>query len=93
MALTLEQRERRVIADTNKIRFFPFSVVRGEGAYLIGEDGRRITMRTLRTKGVKHDRSCHRGQGIGRAHRKIDPSRDDHDRRPEGDPGRDRCVP
>src|SRR5437879_5539290 len=35
MALTLEQRERRVIADTNKIRFFPFSVVRGEGAYLI----------------------------------------------------------
>src|SRR5205823_2653842 len=42
MALTLEQRERRVIADTNKIRFFPFSVVRGEGAYLIGEDGRRI---------------------------------------------------
>ena len=32
----------RVIAETNKIRFFPFSVVRGEGAYLIGEDGRRI---------------------------------------------------
>jgi 4-aminobutyrate aminotransferase len=42
MALTLEQRERQVIADTNKIRFFPFSVVRGQGSYLIGEDGRRI---------------------------------------------------
>src|SRR5215469_5723476 len=42
MALSLEQRERRVIADTNKIRFFPFAVVRGQGSYLIGEDGRRI---------------------------------------------------
>lgn len=42
MAVTLEQRERRVIADTNKIRFFPFSVVRGQGSYLIGEDGRRV---------------------------------------------------
>ena len=42
MALSLEQRERRVIADTNKIRFFPFAVVRGQGSYLIGENGRRI---------------------------------------------------
>ncbi|MGH7186373.1 MAG: aminotransferase class III-fold pyridoxal phosphate-dependent enzyme, partial [Pseudomonadota bacterium] len=42
MGLTLEERERRVIADTNKIRFFPMSVVRGEGAYLVTEDGRRI---------------------------------------------------
>src|SRR5215475_10786807 len=42
MAPSLEQRERRVIADTNKISFFPFAVVRGEGSYLIGEDGRRI---------------------------------------------------
>jgi len=42
MAPTLEDRERRVIAETNKIRFFPFSVVRGEGSYLVGEDGRRI---------------------------------------------------
>src|SRR5512132_1642301 len=42
MALTLEERERRVIAGTNKIRFFPFSVVRGEGSYLIAENGRRI---------------------------------------------------
>ena len=42
MAPTLEERERRVIAETNKIRFFPFAVVRGEGSYLVGEDGRRI---------------------------------------------------
>jgi len=42
MAPTLEQRERRVIAETNKIRFFPLAVVRGEGSYLVGEDGRRI---------------------------------------------------
>ncbi len=39
---SLEERERRVIADTNKIRFFPFSVVRGEGSYLVTEDGRRV---------------------------------------------------
>ena len=42
MALTLEQRERRVIAETSKIRFFPFAVVRGEGSYLVAEGGRRI---------------------------------------------------
>ncbi|MSP82458.1 MAG: aspartate aminotransferase family protein [Alphaproteobacteria bacterium] len=42
MVLSLEERERRVIADTNKIRFFPYSIVRGEGAYLVAEDGRRI---------------------------------------------------
>jgi len=42
MAPTLEQRERRVIAETNKIRFFPLAVVRGEGSYLVDEDGRRI---------------------------------------------------
>ncbi|MGH6719507.1 MAG: aspartate aminotransferase family protein, partial [Alphaproteobacteria bacterium] len=39
---SLEERERRVIADTNKVRFFPFSVVRGEGSYLVTEDGRRV---------------------------------------------------
>lgn len=42
MAATLEERERKVIAETNKIRFFPFSVIRGEGSYVIAEDGRRI---------------------------------------------------
>jgi 4-aminobutyrate aminotransferase len=42
MAISLEERERRVIADTNKIRFFPLGVVRGEGSYLIREDGRRV---------------------------------------------------
>jgi 4-aminobutyrate aminotransferase len=42
MAPTLEQRERRVVAETNKIRFFPLAVVRGEGSYLVDEDGRRI---------------------------------------------------
>jgi 4-aminobutyrate aminotransferase len=42
MAATLEERERRVIAETNRIRFFPLAVVRGEGSYLIREDGRRI---------------------------------------------------
>ncbi len=42
MTPTLEERERKVIAETNKIRFFPFTVIRGEGSYLIAEDGRRI---------------------------------------------------
>jgi 4-aminobutyrate aminotransferase len=42
MALTLEERDRHAIAETNKIRFFPCAVVRGEGSYLFTEDGRRI---------------------------------------------------
>jgi 4-aminobutyrate aminotransferase len=42
LAPSLEERERRVIAETNKLRFFPFAVARGEGSYLISEDGRRI---------------------------------------------------
>ena len=42
MPETLEQRERRVIAEIQKIRFFPLSVVGGEGCYLIDERGQRI---------------------------------------------------
>ncbi len=37
MAETLEARERKVIAETQKLRFFPLSVVGGEGSYLIAE--------------------------------------------------------
>lgn len=42
MAETLEARERKVIAETQKLRFFPLSVVGGEGCYLIAEDGQRL---------------------------------------------------
>lgn len=42
MTMTLEERERRVIAQNNKIQFFPFPVVGGKGSYLETEDGRRI---------------------------------------------------
>jgi 4-aminobutyrate aminotransferase len=42
VAQTLEERERRVIAEIQKIRFFPLSVVGGEGSYLIDESGQRI---------------------------------------------------
>jgi 4-aminobutyrate aminotransferase len=39
---TLEERERRVIAEIQKIRFFPLSVIGGQGSYLIDERGQRI---------------------------------------------------
>lgn len=42
MAASLEERERRVIAEIQKIRFFPLAVVGGEGSYLIDERGQRI---------------------------------------------------
>ena len=42
MPATLEERERRVIAEIQKIRFFPLSVVGGEGCHLIDERGQRI---------------------------------------------------
>ena len=38
----LEERERRSIANTQKVRFFPLPVVGGEGSYLLLEDGRRV---------------------------------------------------
>jgi 4-aminobutyrate aminotransferase len=40
--VNLEHRESRAIAAANKVRFYPLSVVCGEGRYLITEDGRRI---------------------------------------------------
>jgi 4-aminobutyrate aminotransferase len=42
VAQTLEERERRVIAEIQKIRFFPLSVIGGEGSYLVDESGQRI---------------------------------------------------
>src|ERR1700722_5777262 len=40
--MNLEQRERRAVAAAGKVRFFPLSVVRGEGRRLILDDGRRV---------------------------------------------------
>src|SRR5438876_8666962 len=38
----LFERDARVIADIERIRFFPLEVVGGEGSCLIAEDGRRL---------------------------------------------------
>jgi 4-aminobutyrate aminotransferase len=38
----LFERDARVIADIERIRFFPLEVVGGEGSFLIAEDGRRL---------------------------------------------------
>jgi hypothetical protein len=48
VAQTLEDREPSVIAEIQKIRFFPVSRVGGEGSYLIDESGQRIHPRSQR---------------------------------------------
>ncbi len=40
--MDLSARDARAIAGIEKLRFFPLSVVGGEGPYLIAEDGRRL---------------------------------------------------
>lgn len=40
--MSLVERDARVIAGVEKLRFFPLAVVAGEGSYLIDEDGRRL---------------------------------------------------
>ena len=42
MAQNLQKRDAKAIAAIQKLRFFPHSVVAGEGCYLIEEDGRRL---------------------------------------------------
>jgi 4-aminobutyrate aminotransferase len=39
---SLASRDGSAIASLQKLRFFPLAVVAGEGAYLVGEDGRRL---------------------------------------------------
>lgn len=39
---TLIERDNRVIADIQKLRFFPNTIVAGQGVYLIEEDGRKL---------------------------------------------------
>jgi 4-aminobutyrate aminotransferase len=42
MTHNLQKRDAKAIAAIQKLRFFPHSVVAGEGCYLIEEDGRRL---------------------------------------------------
>ena len=41
-AMGLFERDARVIADIERLRFFPLEVMGGEGSFLIAEDGRRL---------------------------------------------------
>lgn len=42
MAKSLYYRDLTTVASIEKLRFFPFDIVRGEGCWLFGSDGRRI---------------------------------------------------
>jgi len=42
MTETLQVRDAKAVAGIQKLRFFPHSIVAGEGCYLIEEDGRRL---------------------------------------------------
>ena len=40
--MSLVERDGRVVAGIEKLRFFPLTVVRGEGSFIVAEDGRRL---------------------------------------------------
>jgi len=42
MDTNLQRRDAGAIAAIQKLRFFPHSIVAGEGCYLVEEDGRRL---------------------------------------------------
>ena len=40
--MNLAERDARIVAGVEKLRFFPLAAVGGEGSYLVAEDGRRL---------------------------------------------------
>ena len=42
MIKNLIERDRKVIADIEKIRFFPVAPIGGKGCYIINQDGRHL---------------------------------------------------